>query len=122
MNGSAMFSRTDRCISRASARSAGTYTRPARIASAGWRNETGAPSTRSSPPSGRREPGEDVEQLVLALALEGDDAEDLAGVQVERDVLELRADAQLADGEPRRARRSAAALTRAAVSPAFGLA
>ena len=33
--------------------------------------------------------GEDVEQLVLALAFEGDHAEDLARVEVERDVLQL---------------------------------
>ena len=35
--------------------------------------------------------GEDVEQLVLALALERDDPEHLARVQVERDVVQLRA-------------------------------
>ena len=40
-SGSAMFSRTERCISRASARSAATYTTPARMASPGWRNVTG---------------------------------------------------------------------------------
>ena len=44
------------------------------MASAGWRNETGVPSTSSSPPLGRSRAGEDVEQLVLALALERDDA------------------------------------------------
>ena len=117
-----MFSRTERCISRASARSAATYTRPARIASAGWWNETGEPSTSSSPPLGRSEPGEDVEQLVLALALERDDAEHLARVEVERDVVELRAVAR-ARGPPggasrpgRRAPAAAAAAARAGTS------
>ena len=59
--------------------------------------------------------GQDVEQLVLALALERDDAEHLARVQVERDVLELRArrprpraaDARRRVGRPGRARRRA---------------
>ena len=56
MYGSATFSRIERCIRRASARSAGTYTTPALMASAGCRNETGAPLTRTSPESGRRAP------------------------------------------------------------------
>ena len=60
------------------------------MASAGWRNETGAPSTSELAAVGPLGAGQDVEQLVLALALEGDDAEDLARIQVERDVLELR--------------------------------
>ena len=47
------------------------------------------PSTSSSPPLGPVRAGEDVEQLVLALALERDDAEDLAGAELERDVGEL---------------------------------
>ncbi len=45
--------------------------------------------------------GQDVEQLVLALALEGDDAEDLARVQVERHVVELRPGAEATSGEAR---------------------
>ena len=52
--------------------------------------------------------GQDVEQLVLALALERDDAEDLAREEVERDVRELRPGAQ-ARGRMRGARRAAAA-------------
>ena len=72
--GRAMFSRTERCISSASARSAGTYTSPARIASAGWPNVTGPPSTSSSPAVGPARSGEHVEQLVLALPLERHDA------------------------------------------------
>ena len=52
-----MFSRTERCISSASARSAATYTRPARIASAGMAEaETGLPSTATSPLVGRSAP------------------------------------------------------------------
>ena len=51
-----MFSRTERCIRSASARSAGTYTSPARMASAGWRKDTPVPSTRRSPPLGRSDP------------------------------------------------------------------
>ena len=43
-------------------------------------------------------PREDVEQLVLALALEGDDADDLARVDLERDVLELGAQREAASG------------------------
>ena len=54
------------------------------MASAGWRNETGLPSTRASPPLGRSRAGEDVEQLVLALALERHDAQHLARVELER--------------------------------------
>ena len=61
------------------------------MASAGWRNETGAPSTEQLAAARAFGAGEDVEQLVLALALERDDAEHLARVQVERDVLQLRA-------------------------------
>ena len=53
------------------------------MASAGCRNETGAPSTRSSPPLGRVGAGEDVEELVLALALQRDDAQHLARVEIE---------------------------------------
>ena len=45
--------------------------------------------------------GEDVEQLVLALALERHDAEHLARVEVERDVVELRAERQAARGQAR---------------------
>ena len=57
-----------------------------------------APST-STPPSGRRDAREDLEQLVLALALEGDDAEHLAGTSVERDAMQLRPDAQVSHGQ-----------------------
>ena len=61
---------------------------PARMASAGWRNDDRRRRRRaSSPPLGRSEPGEDVEQLVLALALERDDAQHLARVELERDVV-----------------------------------
>ena len=44
--------------------------------------------------------GEHIEQLILALAFEGGDTEDLAGPQVEGDVLESGTDPQLADAEP----------------------
>ena len=47
--------------------------------------------------------GERGEQLVLALAFERDDAGDLAVAEVERDIVELGADAQVADAEARRA-------------------
>ena len=57
------------------------------MASAGWRKTTGcAVDERARRRAGRSRAGQDVEQLVLALALEGDDAEDLAGIQVEGDV------------------------------------
>ena len=45
------------------------------------------------PPDGRIEPGKRREQLVLPLPFERDDARDLAVVEVERDVLQLGADA-----------------------------
>ena len=45
--------------------------------------------------------GEDVEQLVLALALEGDDAEHLARPHLERHVVDL-AGREVADGQARR--------------------
>ena len=59
------------------------------MASAGCRNETGDVVDQELAAVGAARAGEDVEQLVLALALEGGDAEDLAGPQVEGDVLEL---------------------------------
>ncbi len=43
----------------------------------------------------------DVEQLVLALALERDHAEDLAGMELERGVLQPRAHPQAARGDAR---------------------
>ena len=43
--------------------------------------------------------GEDVEQLVLALALERGDAQDLARIEVERDVLEPRPVGEAAHGQ-----------------------
>ena len=79
------------------------------MASAGWPNWTALPSTSIVPPEGRSDPGEDAEQLVLALALERDDAEDLAGEEIERYVLELGADAQVADAQARRVLGAAAA-------------
>ena len=51
-----MFSRTERCISSASARSAATKTTPCRIASAGWPKLTGLPSRSMEPPAGRSAP------------------------------------------------------------------
>src|SRR5439155_17402606 len=51
--------------------------------------------------------GQYVEQLVLALALEGDDAEDLARIEIERDVRELGPDGQAAGREARDGLRSA---------------
>ena len=50
--------------------------------------------------------GEGGEQLVLALAFERDDAGDLAVAEVEGDVVELGADAQVADAEARAGRRT----------------
>ena len=46
--------------------------------------------------------GKDVEQLVLALALERDHAEHLAGLNVERHIVELRTGAEAASREARR--------------------
>ena len=57
--------------------------------------------------------GEGAEQLVLALSLERDDAGDLAVAEVERDVVELGADAQVADAEARRACRRPAGVAAA---------
>ena len=45
--------------------------------------------------------GEGAEQLVLALSFERDDAGDLAVPEVERDIVELGADAEVADAEAR---------------------
>ena len=45
--------------------------------------------------------GENAEQLVLALPLERDHAEHLAGQEVERDIIELGPDAQIADADAR---------------------
>ena len=74
---------------------------------------TGEPSTSSSPPDRAFGAREDVEQLVLALALERDHAEHLARVEVERDILQLvprgeasRGDAGLHVGRPSRRGRS----------------
>ena len=54
------------------------------------------------PAAGRGLAGERGEELVLALALEGDDADDLAVAELEGDVLDLAADAEAADREARR--------------------
>ena len=62
------------------------------MASAGWRKRTSGAVHEELPtgrPAGARE---DAEELVLALALEGHEAEHLAGAQLEGDVRELRAD------------------------------
>ena len=60
---------------------------------------------------GTRGPGEDVEQLVLALPLQGDDPEHLARKEVERDIVQIRSsgeplgrDAWLGITRPRRGR------------------
>ena len=55
-SGMAMFSRMERCGSRACRRSAGTSTTPRRITSKGCRARTGRPSTTRSPRSGLRLP------------------------------------------------------------------
>ncbi len=55
--------------------------------------------------------GQDVEELVLALPLEGDDAEHLAGAKLEGDILQSCPGAEAADGQPR-CRRSRAASRR----------
>ena len=73
------------------------------MASAGWRNETGRAVDQQLARARALRAGQDVEQLVLALALERDDAEHLARVEVERHVLELRA--RPPGREPRDARR-----------------
>ena len=74
-NGSAMFSRTERCISSASARSAAdVHDAGADRVGRDAGTSTGEPSTSSSPAARAIRAGEDVEQLVLALALERDDA------------------------------------------------
>ena len=115
-----MFSRTERCISRASARSAGDV-HDARSDRVGWMAEGHRLRRRRAARrrSGGRA-GEDVEQLVLALALERHDAQHLARVQVERDVLQLRPALRLARRDPRRrvGRRAAAAARRRRGSPA----
>ena len=48
------------------------------MASAGWPNATGWPST-SNARSRDGAPGEDLEELVLALTFQGHDAQDLPG-------------------------------------------
>ena len=63
------------------------------MASRGCGSSPAAPSTSMVPPDGRIDPGERREQLVLPLALERDDAGDLAVVEVERDIVQLGADA-----------------------------
>ena len=55
-SGRAMFSRIERCGSRACRRSAGTSTTPRRMTSKGCRARTGRPSMTSSPRSGLRLP------------------------------------------------------------------
>ena len=71
-------------------------------------------------PVGAARAGEHIEQLILALALERGDAEDFAGAQFERHVLESRADPQVANGESRCGGLGSGGCPRAAVSPAFG--
>ena len=91
-NGSEMFSRTERCISSASARSAATKTRPDADGVGGVAERDGLAvdeqRSRRRPLGARQE----VEQLVLALALERDDAQDLARVEVEGGVAQATAD------------------------------
>ena len=71
------------------------------MASAGWRNETGAPSTSSSPPLGRSEPARMSNSSSWPWPLERHDAEHLARVEVERDVVQLGARAERAGRQAR---------------------
>ena len=72
------------------------------MASAGWRKETAVAVDQQLARARALRPGQDVEELVLALALERHDTEHLARVQVERDVLQLRARGQAARRDPGR--------------------
>ena len=72
------------------------------MASRGWPERDGPAVDRDLAAAGRREPDEDLEQLVLALALEGHDAQHLARVELERDVAQLVAGGERANGEPDR--------------------
>ena len=74
------------------------------MASAGCRKETGLPSTSELAAVGALGAGQDVEQLVLALAFERGEAKDLARAQLEGDVVQLGAEAQVARDEPGRRR------------------
>ena len=60
------------------------------MASAGWPERHGLAVDLELAAARTVRPREDVEQLVLALPLERDDAEHLARVELERDVLQLR--------------------------------
>ena len=71
------------------------------MASPGWRNVTGCAVDGEIAAARALAPGEDVEQLVLALALKRHHPDDLAGVDLERDVLELGARGEPAGREPR---------------------
>ena len=101
-----MFSRTERCGSSACRRSAGTSTTPARIASYGCRAFSDAAADADLAARGRPLPGEHGEELVLPLAFERGDAEDLAGSEREGDALDE------ADATGRRPRAPAAASAR----------
>src|SRR4029450_3374678 len=112
--GAAMFSRMGRWGSRAMSRLLGTSTTPRRMASKGWRNRIGwAAGTRSPagggrvaapdlPAGGPQVAGQDPEQRVLALALEGGHAQDLAGRDLEGHAGVLAVDEQVADDQRRR--------------------
>ena len=98
-SGMAMFSRMGRCGSRASSRLLGTRTTPRRMASYGCRAQRPAVDDDLAA-GGLDVPGEDLEQPVLALALQGGQPQDLAGGDLEGDAGVLPVDEEVAHDQP----------------------
>ena len=73
------------------------------MASAGWPNWTALPSTSIVPPEGRLDPESTPNSSSCPWPFERDDAEHLAVMEIERDVVELGPDAEVADADARRA-------------------
>jgi hypothetical protein len=106
--GVAMFSRTERSRNSASARLPGTKLSPAAMASAGWR-ETGGRAVDLDRCRRRfAEARQHLEQLVLPLAFQRDDAQHLAGMQVETRIGQLGRGGEVLDRSGAGARRAGA--------------
>ena len=69
------------------------------MASAGWRNVVGLAVEVQLTAARALRTGQDVEELVLALTFEGDDAQHFARIELERNIVELRPERQAASDD-----------------------
>ncbi len=105
--GSPIFSRTDRCIEQRRGAIGGDEHDPGADGIGGMPELHGGAVHDQLAGSGPRLAGQDVEQLVLALALERDQPEHLAVIQVEGHIAQVARRAQRARRQPRNGVRGA---------------